>query len=116
MAQLRFSRPGMVGSQLVDLGPSVGRTTFTRGTIHYGGAYVQGMTGKQATKLRDKPMHLRPSRAVVRPAKPLCGRVLHRDGRTCARDPDHKRECKSRAAMDRINERQRLMFRPEADR
>lgn len=39
VSALRFSRPGIVGTILVDLGPAVGRTTHTRGAI-YGGVMV----------------------------------------------------------------------------
>jgi len=113
VSALRLSRPGEP-TQLVDLGPAVGRIIHSRGPV-YGSVAVavapprNHMTADEAERARakDREYYAR-HKAEVRERqnarreanKPRCAKWMPILKVTCGRRPGHRDSCRSRQVMD----------------
>lgn len=112
MSALRVSRPGQP-TELIDLGPAVGRTLHTRGAITGGMLVVaQGIkrvpTEAEVAAARARGRrYYENHREEVRIAqnerreqmKPRCGRWMPIIRESCGRRPGHKDSCRSAVVM-----------------
>lgn len=108
MAALRLSHPGQP-TELVDLGPGVGRTTHTRGKVYGGVIVTAAPSQRRGVNLVSERRKAQLDAAHARYAmnRPKCGKVLPIVGGTCARKPDHADSCRSQRALDIDAQRRR---------
>lgn len=85
MSALRVSRPGIAGTTLVDLGPSVGRITHTRGPV-YGTIAVSG------SPLPKPTIPQAGNRVGLRDIPARCGHLMPKNNETCARRAGHTKD------------------------
>ena len=87
MAALRISRPGEP-TQLLDLGPAVGRIIHSRGPVY--GTVAVGIGPAMSPRL---PSPSKAAGATERWAKvPVCGHLMPKLGETCARKVGHSKD------------------------
>jgi hypothetical protein len=122
---LRFSRPGIVGTTLVDLGPNVGRVQHTRGAITGGTIVVGGLRGRTVAQSeaaekrangaavssnaaaarryyeRNKELILERQRAARAAERPPCRKWMIIARQECARSARHHGACSTRDSMER---------------
>lgn len=93
MSALRYSRPGIAGTVLVDLGPAIGRASHAG----VGGTMVTGVKPKPlpvAATTPERRAQMAEYRAKLA-ADQTCGKVMPVLNTRCARTRGHGHSCRS---------------------
>ena len=111
MSALRISRPGIAGTTLIPLEPARARIDRARSGISFTPLTeaIRPFTGMTRLEIRAKPdaPRRRAMTVVPRCGKPVMGLGRKPTGELCWRRPGHGESCRSRAAVERDNERRR---------
>lgn len=103
MSALRIAAPGQP-IRHIDLGPSVGRRSFTRGAV-YGGVLVTPIAPKPLPLAATSPERRAQMKSYNDANRPRCGFLMPKVRETCARRPGHRDDHKSARAMRETAER-----------